>query len=79
MAAQVGFEIADATAATSATAGVDHQQLHKGQGVGALALKYFLKSGGRTAAIGAVIDFLGDGGHDGTFTSDTVQKSKGIQ
>ncbi|MHB1882396.1 MAG: hypothetical protein ACYCPA_09420 [Acidithiobacillus sp.] len=70
MTAQIGFQIVNATAATAAASGVDHQKLHKRQGFGALALKDFLKSGGRTAAIGAVIDFLGGGGHGRTFTSD---------
>ncbi len=67
--AQISFQIVDATAATTAAARVNHQKLHKGQGLGALALKDFLKSGGRTAAVGATIDFLGGGGHGRTFTS----------
>jgi hypothetical protein len=60
---QIGLEIGDAATATTSAAGVNHDQLHEWERMGALTFEDLLKSGGRTATIGAVVDFLGLGGH----------------
>jgi hypothetical protein len=60
---QIGLKIGNAATATTSTAGMNHDQLHEWERIGALAFEDLLKSGGRTATIGAVVDFLGLGGH----------------